>query len=334
VFDIITFGSATRDMFLKSGEFKAVAQKKFITEQGLCISLGSKIPVEDLEFATGGGGTNPAATFALHGFKIAYCGKVGGDMGGRAIIEELENLGINTKLVVRDKNCKTNYSVVLSVPGKERTILVYRDASEKLIPAEIPWKKLKTKWFYVSPLSGKLVKIFNPLISFARKNNIKVFLNPGNTQLSLPKKVWLPILKTIDILMLNQEEAALLSGIPYKKEKEIFERLDGWTKGIVVMTRGPFGPVVSDGKFRYSAGCLKERKLIDRTGAGDAFGSGFLTGFIKSKGDIAYAIQFGSANATGCIEKFGAKSGILKKGESIYQRGHLQIERGKVKSKK
>jgi len=330
MYDIICFGSATRDMFLKSKGFAVVAQKKFITKEGLCISLGSKIPVEDLEFATGGGGTNPAATFALQKFKVAYCGKVGGDYGGQAIIDELKSFGIETEFVIKDKKRKTNYSVVLSVPGKERTILVYRDASENLTIKEIPWKELKAKWFYISPLSGKLVKIFKPLVDFAKKNKIKVLLNPGNTQLNLSKKIWLPILKSIDILILNQEEATLLTGISYLKEKEIFKKLDYWTDGPVIMTRGPLGPVVSDGKYRYSAGILKERKLVDRTGAGDAFGAGFLTGYIRSKGDIPYAIQFGSANATGCIEKFGAKNGLLKRGESIYKRGKLKIKKEKI----
>ncbi len=331
MYDIITFGSATRDMFLKSQEFKVVVQKRFITHSGLCMSLGSKIPVEDLEFATGGGGTNPAATLALQKFKVAYCGKIGNDYGGQAIIDELKLFGIGTKFIIKDKKRKTNYSVVLSVPGKERTILVYRDASENLTTKDIFWKGIKeTKWFYISPLSGKLSNIFEPLINFARKNKIRVFLNPGNTQLELSKNIWLPILKSIDVLMLNQEEAALLSGIPYEKEKEIFKKLDDWTKGIVVMTKGPLGPVVSDGKARYKAGILKERRLVDRTGAGDAFGSGFLTGYIRSKGDIPYAIQFGSANATGCIEKFGAKNGILKKGDSIWKWGRLKIIKEKI----
>ena len=141
-------------------------------------------------------------------------------------------------------------------------------------------------------------------------------LNPGNTQFELPKKVWQSVLKSIDILILNQEEAAMLTGVQFEKESEIFKKMKGMTKGIIVMTKGPAGLVVSDGKFKYSAGILKEKRMVDRTGAGDAFGSGFLSGFIKKNGDIPYAIQFGSANATGCIEEFGAKNGILTKGES------------------
>jgi sugar/nucleoside kinase (ribokinase family) len=71
---------------------------------------------------------------------------------------------------------------------------------------------------------------------------------------------------------------------------------------------------VSDGKKRYSAG-VPEAPVIDRTGAGDAFGSGFVSGFIQSNGDIEYAIQLGTANATSVVEDFGAKTGILKKGD-------------------
>ncbi len=83
MFDVITFGSATRDLFLKSKDFKILKSNKFITGQGLCFNLGSKIYLDDLFFATGGGGTNTAATFVRQGFKTAYVGIVGRDAGGR-----------------------------------------------------------------------------------------------------------------------------------------------------------------------------------------------------------------------------------------------------------
>ena len=92
MFDIITFGSATRDLFVESKDFKTLKSKKFITGQGLCFNLGSKIQINDLFFATGGGGTNSATAFVKQGLKTAYVGKMGNDPGGRAIIEELEKL--------------------------------------------------------------------------------------------------------------------------------------------------------------------------------------------------------------------------------------------------
>jgi len=79
------------------------------------------------------------------------------------------------------------------------------------------------------------------------------------------------------------------------------------------MTEGNKGVLVSDGKNIYSAGIFRG-KLVDRTGAGDAFGSGFVAGIIE-KNNIEYAIRLGSANATSVVEKIGAQAGILTKGE-------------------
>ena len=77
------------------------------------------------------------------------------------------------------------------------------------------------------------------------------------------------------------------------------------------MTKGPEGVKVSDGQYYYSAG-IPESGLVDRTGAGDAFSSAFIAGYIE-KNDIAHAIQLGTANATSVIQKMGATNGLLKK---------------------
>ncbi|MFC1756720.1 carbohydrate kinase family protein [Patescibacteria group bacterium] len=94
---------------------------------------------------------------------------------------------------------------------------------------------------------------------------------------------------------------------------EIFKKLDELVDGIVVMTKGSDGVVVSDGKNMYSAG-IPESGMVDRTGAGDAFGSAFTAGYIET-GDIVYAIQLGTANATSVLQQMGATNGLLKKGE-------------------
>lgn len=309
MFDIATFGSATRDLFLKSKDFKTLKDKRFITGQGLCFNLGSKIYLDDLFFATGGGGTNTAATFSKQGLKTAYVGRVGKDTGGRAIKEELEKLEIKG-FVVEDKKIKTAYSIILSVSKKERTILVYSGACHYLTLEDIPFGQLKTKWIYIAGLSGASAKLLLPIINFAKKNKIKVALNPGAAQLSLGLGGLKNVLSNVDVLILNQEEGARLANLPFKKEKEIFEKLDRFVRGIVVMTKGPKGVVVSDGKYIYSAGRFKEKKYVDRTGAGDAFGSGFVSDLIRTN-KIEQAIRLGSANGTAVVEELGAKNGLL-----------------------
>jgi ribokinase len=315
MFDIVTFGSATRDIFLESKTFKVVGEKKFLTGKGLCLALGSKIEVDDIISSTGGGGTNTAATFAKQGFETAFCGMLGDDQAGQDVLNDLDEIGVDINFVLRSKTKRTNQSVVLESPSsRERTIIVYRGASGELSKTDIPLEKLHTKWFYIAPLSGNLCKIFEYLVDYAVKHDIKVAVNPGNCQLKMPIKKLKKILKKIDVLFLNQEETCMLTKIAYNKEKHIFRKLDEMCPGIAVMTKGPEGVTVSDGKHLYCAPSPKV-KVVDATGAGDSFASGFLSGLIQSNNNIEYAIQLGMANSASCIQKIGAKSGLLKKGQ-------------------
>ncbi len=327
MFDIITFGSATWDIFLRLKKFSVqeepawgwhiVKDKKFITSKGICFNSGSKVNVEDIYFSSGGGGTNTAATFSKQGFKVAYCATVGDDISGSEIIEELRRLRIDARFVFKTNLKPTNHSVILNSGSRtDRTILVYRGASELLGKKDIPWEKLKAKWFYLAPLSGKLCKITEDIINFAYKNEIKIAFNPGNSQLSLPSKTLKRILKKVDILILNQEEASLLTKIPFFYEKEIFKKINKLCSGIAIMTKGSKGVVVSDGKYLYRADILKI-KVIDGTGAGDSFGAGFVSGFIRTKKNIEKAIQLATANANSCLTEWGAKKGLLKKNKKF-----------------
>lgn len=339
MFDIITFGSATQDVFLKSKGFVVREEKKVFTKRGLCVSLGSKIPVDEIKFLNGGGGMNSAFTFKNQKFNVAYCGVVGKDPAGEDIKRQLEKKGISTEFLFFDEKKYSNYSVILGT-ANERTILVYKGASETLAEKKIPWSSLKsTKWFYLAPLSNKLVGLWEQLLIFAQKNHIKVAMNPGNSQLILPKNKLKRLLNFADILLLNQEEASLATGLPYYQEKEIFKTLDDWIGGICIMTKGPLGGVVSDGKWIYKYGILKAPKILDRTGCGDAFGSGFVTGFIRwsptiqkklGLDQIEYAIQLGSANAVSGLQMFGAQNGLLKKEDDIFKFGKVKIKKQKL----
>lgn len=341
MYDIITFGSAVQDVFLKSKNFKVKDEKKFFNGKGLCISFGSKVSIEEIEFLSGGGGTNVAFTFKNQGLKTAYCGIVGEDSAGREIKEELKKNNISTEFVYLNKKKHTNYSVILATKN-ERTILAYRGASDELKAKDIPWKKMKSKWFYIAPLYGKSVDSLEKILKFAKKNGIKIAMNPGKDQLSLPRKKLKRLLGFVDVLILNQEEASLATNLRYNEEKKIFKTLDDWVGGICIMTKGNMGATISDNNYLYEIGVLQKKGIIDRTGCGDAFGSGFVMGIIKSYSlkpktyclnskDIEGAIQFGSSNATSCIFKLGAKNGLLQKKESIWKLGKVKIKKAKIK---
>lgn len=313
MYDIITFGSATQDVFMSSRELKVVEGEEFHTKKGLCVPLGSKMFMESVFFAMGGCGTNTAVTFARQGLKAAYFGQIGKDLPGQGVKKELTKHGVSLDLLKEIDKHPTAYSVILSLPEVGRSILEKYGACHEIDAEDLPLDKFKTNWFYVASLSGNSHVILKPLIDFASKNNIKVAATPGKVQLGDDLELFRGLLDKIDILILNKEEAAKLTEIDFSQEKEIFKKLDDLVNGMVVMTKGPKGVTVSDGKDLYSAGIPKSG-LVDRTGAGDAFGSAFVAGWIEKK-DIAYAIQLGTANATACLQKLGATKGLLKKGD-------------------
>jgi ribokinase len=312
-FDVITFGSATWDVFVRDKEIFFEKNSKIFNKKAVHLPLGSKIEIDQIHFSSGGGGTNVAATFASLGFETACCSIIGLDPAGNQLIDDLKSFNVDTSLIARTNKKPTNHSIILSVPGQDRTILTYRGASELFSSEKIPWDKIKSKWLYIAPLSGKSRKIFKSIVDFGFKNKIKIAVNPGNSQIKMPdiRK----IIEKTDVLFLNQEEASLLTKIPYNKEKEIFEKISGFYPGIFVMTKGRRGAIASQGENRYQVKVLKS-KIKDRTGAGDSFASGFVSGIIE-KNDIEYALQLASANATNCLEQWGAKNGLLKKNQKF-----------------
>ena len=304
MFDVITFGSATWDIFIRDNDLSFVIGGK--TGKEVCFPLGSKIDVDEIRFFSGGGGTNTATTFAKQGLKTAYCGAVGNDLAGESVIKDLKRVGVNTSLIQKVSKKPTNHSLILSIPNQDRTIFSYKGASNLVSFKNID---LSAKYFYLSPLS----KSFEYLVNYAWKRGIKVAVNMGQSQLNLPKKKLEKILSKTNILILNKEESSLLSGIPYEKEEEIFDYISNFYSGIFVMTKGSKGLLAFDGKRKYKCGILKS-KVVDRTGAGDSFAAGFVSEYIIS-GDILKAIQFGSANATSCLTKWGAKNGIINRND-------------------
>ncbi len=313
-FDIITFGSATQDVFMSSKNFTEIENEKFDTHKGLCISLGSKMKMDSVLFAMGGVGTNTACTLAEQGLKTAYFGGVGTDPFGESVKNELTKHGVSLDLLRESEEYNTAFSVVLSLPEVGRSILEKYGACHELVEKDLPFGDLKADWFYLGSLSGNSHDMLPAILEHARSEGIKVSSNPAG---SLKTDEHMQILKEnldkIDILILNQEECAKLTGVDYKNEKEIFEKLGQMAGGIVVMTKGPDGVVVSDGEKLYSAG-IPESDMVERTGAGDAFGSAFTAGYIDT-GDISHAIQLGTANATSVLQEMGATNGLLKKGE-------------------
>jgi ribokinase len=322
VFDVIDIGKATYDGFYKT-DLKVVPYPETPTGKAFIVPLGEKIGIKEVYFTLGGNAANAAVTFARQGFKVSVVTRVGNDDAGEFIKKRLEKEGVDTKSI-KTSSVSTAHSVLLLQEG-ERTILSYHGAVDEFSINDIDLDNLKSKWWYVS-LSGESYKLFDKLLAVAKRLNVSVALNPSLKHLTEGRNELLKDLSEVSVLVLNEGEAAILTGIPFKEEARVFRRLDELVPGIVVVTSGDRGVTVSDGKFVYQAGTFKENDVVDRTGAGDAFGSGFVAGLIhrnescKGRGvcspdNIEYAIRLASANATSVVEHIGATEGVITKEE-------------------
>jgi sugar/nucleoside kinase (ribokinase family) len=238
MFDVITVGGATRDVFFVTSKGKIIREKD---EKYLAFKYGAKIIPEDSLFTYGGGGANTAISFAKLGLKTATVLNIGAEGTGSLIVKDLDLAGVNTEFISRDRKNHTAMSIIVSLKSKDHAMFLYRGANDFLSVQD--WRPLKTKWFYLSSLTGESTDVIPELFSYARAHGIKVAWNPGSEQLEKGFSELENYLEETDILILNLDEAKQLAfsreGNPkVKAVEEILGDLYEMTGKLVVVTDG------------------------------------------------------------------------------------------------
>ena len=314
-YDVITVGSATVDAFVHTDRSELIKIMDSRHEEALlAYPSGSKLLVTRLEFTTGGGGTNTAVSLSRLGLKTAHLGRIGNDENADRIIsllnkEKVDFIGKRGKIM-------SGFSIILDSIEHDRTILAYKGANDNFDFRDIKKGALKTRWFYFSSMMGKSFEAMKKLAVFAKKNKINIVFNPSSYLAEKGIKYLKPVLDAAKILVLNDEEAACLVGNREKAEsiEQLLRKLNTHVP-IVVITAGKKGAHCSDKKNIYFAKANKIR-VVESTGAGDAFASSFLAGYMK-KNDIMFALKLAVTNAESVIQHHGAKNKLLKYSQAL-----------------
>src|SRR3990167_7371777 len=247
-FDIVSIGSATRDVFLKSADFELRKHADSPTGVEQSFSLGSKIEVKEIVFTTGGGGTNAAVSFARQGLETADIGVIGRDFNGRAILEELKKEGVETKFFQIHDDDFTAYSIILVHGSGERTILSYKGEGQHFAAKMVPFEKIKTDWFFLDSLGGHY-DMLEAIFNHAGKNKIKIAMNPGGKELNHGLEKMRPFLGKTDILIMNKEEVVGLFKNALTVDFTAYDLVDNlgyFCPGVIVVSDGPKGVVVKN----------------------------------------------------------------------------------------
>lgn len=303
--DILTIGSTTMDHYLKLPSQKGLSS---ITDQDqkVCFYHGSKIAVEMYSVNPGGNALNVAVGTSKMGLKTKIYTEMGLDNYTEEIIKILKNNNVDTKLCIKNKDTHNNIGTIISFQG-ERTILSYH---ENQIYKSKDWGTPKIIYFTSIPNGNDLfIKI---LVNFLNLNKQTILaFNPGSSQLKLGTNALKPILELTDILFVNKQEAIFLT----KSEslQNLHKNLQKLGPKLTVITDGKNGATASaSGKMVSVASFSDNSPIVDMTGAGDAFSSGFLSA-IHYKKPLKEALIWGAINSWSVIKEVGSTNGLLDK---------------------
>lgn len=307
---MLAIGSATQDVFLIGGNiFKP---KNEHGEQYEHLPLGAKLELEKVVFTTGGNAMNAATIFVRQGLHGQFMGTLGTEPAGEAVLKVFDQEGIDTRYLNQDDSYQTNYSTILLAPGGERTILTYHGSKLRADGSDIDITAIKdADWLYVSSVAS--MTLLHRIFTEAAKNGVKIAFNPSGRELAEMDKLR-PLLEDVTVLIANKEEMQLI--VEGKTLDELITHAAN-VAPTVVISDGPRGVIATDGKKVVKGGMYEDVKVIDRLGAGDAFGSGFVAMLAQGK-TLEEAVVFASANSTSVVQQYGAKAGILHKGAHLH----------------
>lgn len=297
---MICVGKAGQDIFLQGEVFKPKRENGILYEH---MALGNKYEVENATTATGNNAVNAAVTFARQRLPVRLVSSVGKDIPGRSVLEALDAEHVDTSAVRIDSKARTSFSTILLAPSGERTILDYH-GSATIEEAQLNECLDGVSWLYVSSLGS--MKLLKKLLKKASDRGVKVAFNPASYELGNLQEC-ADLLPLVTVFALNKEEARLFSE---EKDASSLARDLAQSVDIVLVSDGPKGAVACDGEKLIKAGMYKDVPVVDRTGAGDAFTSGFVSQIAQGK-NLEHAITFASANSTSVVTQIGANTGAL-----------------------
>src|SRR3989344_2182570 len=309
-FDVVCVGSVKIDIFLSLHE--ANKHLRLLPETNeLCIKYGEKITVDKGDVLLCGNAANVSVGLSRLGLKTSILAEIGDDEFSKKITRTLQSENVDISHVRQTSGQPSSFSTIINFK-RERTIFSEHVKRKH----EFDFENIATKWVYLTSLGEEWRNAYRKTLEFVKRSKCRIAFNPGTIQLNEGHKNLSDILAITDILFLNKEEAQQALGIPYEvlSIEEMIRSFQKLGTQRVVITDGKNGSYVTDEKGEIIKEGIIEAKIVEKTGAGDAYSSGFLGGIMLGR-SIKEAMAFGTKNSASVIGKIGAQAGLLKQEE-------------------
>ena len=278
--DIVVVGELNVDLILTG--------LSSLPEMGMC-----KLS-KDMHFTLGSASAIFASNISRLGLDVGFIGKIGDDEFGNFILNTLNKRNVDTSQIIKEKTAKTGICVSLSFP-ENYAMASYAGVRETLTLSDVDLEYMsRAKHLHMSSyyLQTGMQKGCVELFRKAKELGLTTSLDPDSD----PSGIWdesiFEVLKYVDVFLPNENEAQRISKC--NSIESALNRLNKTVK-IVVIKSGDSGVWVKNHEKTYHAQVFKVN-VVDTTGAGDSFNSGFIYQFYQDS-PIENCILWGSACA-------------------------------------
>jgi fructokinase len=303
---IVDFLAKTEDKFLENLNFEKGSM--YLVSENFLKDL-NKLSIE--KFSSGGSVGNTIATLAQLGNEVDFIGVVGDDDTGKKFIDDIKKTGaiFNGKIL---PNQKTASSFILVTPDAQRTMLTHLGCASNFKKTHFDENSFKNaKILYIEGYlwdASQTILALKKSIDLAKKNNIQIAFSLSDSfcvERNHPD--FLKLLNKIDILFANEDEIMQLLELEDFNQEKIHQFFNKINPDIIVaITRSEKGCAIIKKDKIFVIPAIKVEKIVDTTGAGDIFASGFLYYFVQNF-DLQKCGEYGNFLAGKIIQKFGAR---------------------------
>ena len=311
--DVLTLGNAIVDVLAHTDE--AFLVKKNVHKGAM--QLIDEARAEELYgdmgpaiIVSGGSGANTAAGVASFGVKAGFIGKVKNDETGKLFAHDLKAIDVHYDVALAQDGPATARSFILVTPDGERTMNTYLGACQNLTPDDVNPDTVRAssivylEGYLWDPPAAK--EAFRKAVRIAHEAGNKVALTLSDAFcVDRYRDEFLGLMRdgSLDILFANIHELQSLYGTSDADTALAAFREENVLGAITRSADGAL--IVSHGETRAVPAFPVER-VVDTTGAGDLFASGFLAGLVNNL-DLTDCARLGGLAAAEIISHLGAR---------------------------
>lgn len=307
---IIGIGNALMDVLVPVDNYQLIDSLNLahggmvMIDEGTFKGISQKTSGTKKNYATGGSASNTIYGLAKLGVPTSFIGKVGDDEVGKIYSDDLIAAGVTPKLI-KSTTSPTGCCTAFVTPDSERTMATYLGAAAELKPEDI-----REELFVghdILHIEGYLLfnyELVEKAMRAAKKLGMTISLDlAAHNFVKDNQPVILKLLKDyVDICFANEDEAMAISGM---KPEEALEMLSENCEYTIVKL-GSRGSLVKHKGDKHEIDIFKADNVIDTTGAGDLFASGFIYGFSQGFSPDRCA-KIGSLLGANIIQVYGAR---------------------------